>query len=460
MNFPPLSFVYENLKNLFFILISVIALIWPAIYNGYPLVYSDSGAYIFTGFINEVPVDRPIFYSLFVRHMSMAFSLWFVIVVQAILVLFVIYMVVRQLLTNRILVYTSLIIVTLSVTTGISNYTSQIMPDIFSALTILGFGVLVLVDQWRLKEWLLAVIVMYAGLTHLSNVIVLLGMTLVLFVLFILKKTNKRTFFRSVFVAFFPLLILLSVNKIYTGDFKISRASNIFLAGRLIEIGVLKPYLKENCENENFQLCSQLDDIPPHAWVFLWDAESPLYSGGCNDRGMEFCWESKNQEYGEIVKGILAQPKYLKIILKTCSTDFVKQLFDFKIGGLVPQKEHSSVQRWMEEYFKNELSSYKHAIQYSKTLEFELMSSIQFFIVALTFFFVSLVLVIHRGVLLVKTQLALIYLFLIGILGNALTVVTFSAVLDRYQSRIIWIIPLIGFVLLVKLFFHRKNAMS
>src|SRR4051812_45920988 len=67
-------------------LLSLLCLCWQALNNGYALAYPDMGTYIAAGFSGDVPVDRPVMYAFFVRHISMAFSLWLVIVMQAIVV--------------------------------------------------------------------------------------------------------------------------------------------------------------------------------------------------------------------------------------------------------------------------------------------------------------------------------------------------------------------------------------
>ena len=38
-----------------------------AIYNRFPLVYPDTGTYIFSAMELQAPLDRPIFYGLFLR---------------------------------------------------------------------------------------------------------------------------------------------------------------------------------------------------------------------------------------------------------------------------------------------------------------------------------------------------------------------------------------------------------
>jgi hypothetical protein len=61
-----------------------------AIYNRFPLVYSDSGSYL-RGFIEWHNLDeRPIFYSIFVGFLHWRQSLWLIVVGQSLLTVFVI----------------------------------------------------------------------------------------------------------------------------------------------------------------------------------------------------------------------------------------------------------------------------------------------------------------------------------------------------------------------------------
>ncbi|MEZ4979591.1 MAG: hypothetical protein R2772_09875 [Chitinophagales bacterium] len=72
-------------KKIFFFLLGPLLLLFPAFYNGYPLVYSDTGTYIQSGMEMLIPNDRPIFYGLFIRIFSLGFSLWLVIYIQALI---------------------------------------------------------------------------------------------------------------------------------------------------------------------------------------------------------------------------------------------------------------------------------------------------------------------------------------------------------------------------------------
>ena len=65
---------------------ATLALLIAALWNGYPLVYSDTSAYLASGFLLETPIDRPITYGLFMRVCSLnGFSLGLVVLAQAML---------------------------------------------------------------------------------------------------------------------------------------------------------------------------------------------------------------------------------------------------------------------------------------------------------------------------------------------------------------------------------------
>lgn len=440
------------------LLIVSIVLIWPAIHNGYPLVYSDSGTYIAAGFSKQTPVDRPIIYSLFVRHMSLSYSLWLVLISQAFLVVFVIYMLVREFTEKNIALISIGIIVVLSFTTSISNYTSQIMPDIYSALTIIGISILLISKKMKKREYALAIVVVFSAMSHLSNIILLFGIAFLAFFSMLFRLIEKKIFFRILIISLIPVLCTLVVNKVYSGKFQISKASNIFLLGRMAEVGVVKDYLRENCGNNNYGLCEHIDQIPNLAHLFIWDMKSPLYDTVCVNNGWGSCWEEKNDDFGILVKDIIQTPKYRNQILAACTKDFFKQNVDIEIGPLSPQRDGTPVKNWIKFKFNNELTAYENANQYKSKLRFTTMSKIQGYMVVLSLVVIALLLSFYKKMKLNKDHVLIITMLFAGIIGNALVVVSFSTVLNRYQSRIIWIFPLIALMLIYRYVINLKSS--
>ena len=70
------SKAYQNIVVVF---IAALFLSIYAFYNAFPLIFPDSMGYISHGFNNTIPENRPVFYSLFVRHISLNETLWLLI---------------------------------------------------------------------------------------------------------------------------------------------------------------------------------------------------------------------------------------------------------------------------------------------------------------------------------------------------------------------------------------------
>jgi hypothetical protein len=82
-------------QRFFYLLFAAFILLWPAIWNGYPLVFSDTGTYIASAFDQKVPFDRPIGYGDFIQFFSQGVSLWSVVYVQAFFAVYLLWQVVK-----------------------------------------------------------------------------------------------------------------------------------------------------------------------------------------------------------------------------------------------------------------------------------------------------------------------------------------------------------------------------
>src|ERR1700710_1917420 len=73
-------------------------LLWPALWNGYPIVFADTGTYLSQAIHRYAGWDRPVFYSLFMLPLHGTLTLWPVVVAQALLTAWVLWLVCRVLL--------------------------------------------------------------------------------------------------------------------------------------------------------------------------------------------------------------------------------------------------------------------------------------------------------------------------------------------------------------------------
>ena len=58
------------------LVLAAILLLWPAFWNGYPLIFADTGTYLSQAIEHYAGWDRPIFYSLFLFPLHMTVTTW------------------------------------------------------------------------------------------------------------------------------------------------------------------------------------------------------------------------------------------------------------------------------------------------------------------------------------------------------------------------------------------------
>src|ERR1700677_4737543 len=119
----------------------VLSLIWPALWNGYPIVFSDSGTYLSQAMHRYLGWDRPMFYSLFIFPLHLGLTTWPVILVQSCLMVLVLDLTRRAFGVSRwwLLALT----VFLAVTTPLPWVVSELMPDLFTPSLVLLLSLLV-----------------------------------------------------------------------------------------------------------------------------------------------------------------------------------------------------------------------------------------------------------------------------------------------------------------------------
>ncbi|HVZ08230.1 MAG TPA: hypothetical protein VHC04_09970 [Rhodopila sp.] len=64
-------------------------LLWPALWNRYPIVFADTGTYLSQAVHHYAGWDRPVFYSLFILPLHATVTLWPVVAVQALIAVYV-----------------------------------------------------------------------------------------------------------------------------------------------------------------------------------------------------------------------------------------------------------------------------------------------------------------------------------------------------------------------------------
>lgn len=288
------------------VLLGAVIVLLPALINGFPFVYSDTGTYILSAFKGYLSFDRPFWYGPFVYGASLGgLSLWGVAVVQALLC--VVYMFrTTGLLVDPGQVTRTFLLSCAAVTlfSGLGWYAARLIPDIFTGIGLLAMFTMLhpLTSlRWRLVD---VAVVVAACWFHSSNLLIL---PLAGFIALLLLRPKG---YRALGAVWLGITVIGAwggaalANYGLTGTAYVSRNSHVFLMGRMVDSGMLKVYLEEHCRTHGSGICRFQDSLPEVSSEFLWNERSPLWQQGG--------WDATEEEYNAIVMGSFTQFRYLK----------------------------------------------------------------------------------------------------------------------------------------------------
>jgi hypothetical protein len=438
------NFMKIKLKNIFTVLLASLFFLFLGFYNNYPFVYPDTGTYIRSGIKCLIPVDRPIYYGLFIRHLSLLTSMWYVVFAQSIIISYLLFLIFKHFFIKNYRLYFLISVVVLTLTTGVSFHISQLMPDIFTSIAILSFFLLLIIKPFNKIDYIaVSIIFIYSIFTHNSHVYIILLILVFIILLFIIKKKFCKELFNlkrlllvcGIYIT--AIILFPTCNYLLSGTFFYSNTSDFFLISKINDEGILTDYLNENCGKKNYVFCQYKDTL---AWDLLWDMKSPLNRTGN--------WMDIKDECHAINSDILSTPKYSRsLILKTIPHTF-KQFFHFSVGEPNYHEGYCTPAAIeIQKYYQQEIKEFYSNNQISNRLDFKFLNNIQLIIVFISFliFLVFLSNKISPNTKILKFS---IYFILLSLFTNAFVCSTFSVVIDRYQSRVVWLAPLFLLIIL------------
>lgn len=436
--------MYVRLKELFSspaaTVVVVAALSWVAIFNGAPLVFSDSIGYATAALRHEIPgVFSPI-YSYLIAPLHLGYSLWPVVFAQSLALGGVIHLFLRctSSASSSVVVLSVLLLCLFSSLPWVSG---QILPDVFTSVMVLGLFLLAFCASClsRGELYSLIAITTIAVGTHLSHVPIATG--LVILCLLIRSRSGPHRFGlkQTVLLTAGPLVVaiatLLSVNLLASGQVGLSRNSNVFLLAKWIDEGPALAHLRNNCPEAGYALCDYLDALDGKTHDELkWAWDSPFYKVGGFDQ--------LEPEALVIVRRTFAEHP-LEILFHS-AMGASDQLLRFATGdGLTPEYA-KMVAPYLNGIFPSEVAeSILASRQATGTLLVEQFRHLHFVVLAACLAFCTLCAAFWWRAL--PKPLRLFYVYLpLAILWNAAVTGGLSGPFDRYLGRIIWIIPLVA----------------
>jgi hypothetical protein len=272
--------------------LAALLLLWPAFWNVYPLVFSDTGTYLTQAIHRYLGWDRPVFYSLFLYPLHLQQTLWPPVMAQAVLAAWLLHLLRRVLLPDGSAWLLLALVAPLAGLTALPFVASQLMPDVFTPLLVIAVALTVLTPE-KLAQGearLLLPVTGFMIVAHQSHVALSLALLLVLLPLRRVlgasagpaspRQRSTGWLWRAVLPWPLACLALVSVNLIGHGRASLSPFGNVFLLTRLIYDGPGLTALERNCPQSGWRLCAALGRLPPTSDDFLWNADSPLAAAG------------------------------------------------------------------------------------------------------------------------------------------------------------------------------------
>ncbi|NDC42055.1 MAG: hypothetical protein EBZ77_10980 [Chitinophagia bacterium] len=416
------------------VLLGAICLLLPALLNGYPLINTDLGTYLPSGFTLEEPIDRPIAYGLLLRVATLSGkTLYGVVVLQSVLMSWLIVRLIRRMAGGHQYPWLALgIIAFLSVFSSVSWIVSEALPDVFTSIALLALLLLLLQQEQVWVNLLLFFMYTFSITTHISHLAIfcsLMGMVLVLF-RWLFGSQHRG---RGAIVA--AAALLLTLFSVFSMKHALSGSRHVFGMASILEKGILKPYLDETCPTEHYKICAFKDNLNTNPNFFLWYPESPVnLTGG---------WAANKEEYSKIINDTYRRPRFLAMHVKTSLKFTAMQAIQFGIGDGNYKVGLGDV---FGQYVPSDMEAYQHALQRKEQLLPYLGWPNAWIYITVVLSLLVILLLGSRYLRNDTDYRLLVFVVLAGIAMNMWACATFGQINGRYGCRVMWLVPLVAAV--------------
>jgi hypothetical protein len=404
-----------------------------ALWNGFPLVFYDTGGYLAEGLQGAFLAERSPVYSLLLLVMGAGYSLWPVVILQAGLTAWLIAETARIEVPGLSLKGLAAIGLILMLMTGIGWYAGQVEPDCMTALVVLG-SYLLLFRTGFLGPLRIVFIAIATGLAvacHPSHLGLMAGLLLVAMALRVAGRFLALKILPATGAFLIALVLIFTSNYVLTRQIFLTRSGSVFVFARLMQDGIVKRLLDETCPQSGYRLCAYKNRLKTRADAWLWAPDSLFKARGG--------FHGDHTEESRIIADSIRRYPFLQ--LRAAVRDSARQFFAFKTGDGIESQE------WVlkpdfEKMAPGLLPRYLTARQQQGRLRFETLNMIHVTVGMLSL--LGLLLLLQRSMIRRRwNEAALPGLVLTALIGNAIICGTFSNPHDRYQSRVIWLPALV-----------------
>jgi len=433
------------------VLLSLLLLIAPALWNGFALLQYDTGGYLARWYEGYLVPSRAVLYGLMLTA-SAALAFWPLLLVQSALTVWIVALVLRTHgFGGRPLVLLA-VIATLSVCTTLPWLTAILLTDIFCGLGVLAFYLLlmraeILGGGERIG---LIALVAVAAATHNATLAVLGA----LIVAAALLRLVDRERLRVADIGRGGVALMLGAAMVFAADAVVAKrlawtpGGFALSFGRMLQDGIVKKYLEAHCPDRTLQLCAYKDQLPTNADVWFWG--SPLF-----DRLGRFAGLGPEMERIAVASVI----EFPLLQIETALADTAEQLVAVHTGeGVVHWVWHTYF--IVQHYTPRLVPAMWAARQQRGEISFAAINTFQYPLALASMALLPLVGFAAARRMLPREIGEFAAAMSVAVLANAFVCGAMSNPHDRYGARIVWLGSFAALTALLRLAESRRMARS
>jgi hypothetical protein len=406
-------------------------LLGPALWNGYPLLQSDTGGYLARWYEGYLVPSRSTVFGLYL-HVGEGSYFWLNLAIQALATMWILQLTLRVFGLAKPWRLFALCLV-LTMTTALPWLASMLLTDIFAGLSVLSLFLLVLHGKRisTIEKAALFVFTAFAAATHSATMAVLLGLCCAGWIArpFLDGRIAASQLAQGTLTVVAGAALLLSANFALSGRLAWTPGGSAIAFGRMLQDGIVTRYLNEHCPEQHLKLCPYRDALPETADDFLWSRETVF-----NKLGR---FPGLGDEMGFIVGHSLAEYPLLQI--KAALMDMGAQLLKVATGENTDRPSTPHTYGIIQHYLPQQLKPMNAARQQTGFLTFGPVNLVHVPVglMSTVLVFAMLFVAIRRRR--IDDMTLLTATACLTLLGNAAICATISGPHDRYGSRLVWI---------------------
>lgn len=419
----------------------VLVLLAPALWNGWPVIYPDTGGYLARPLTGTLGLGRSAFYGAFLLA-GLPLEFWPNVIIQAALTSWLVVLILRTHGLGRRPLLAVAIVLLLAIATSLPWFVSLLMPDALFPIAVLALHLLIFRANTltRHERIGLCAVVVFAIVSHMAMVGLAAGMIAALwFLRWFARLTQPRLWIATLAVASGLFLAPLS-NALITGHFIFTPGGPSFLFGRLIEDGIVTRYLDEKCPEPALHICAYRNGISRDTDDWLWKNDSPFWKLGG--------WQGYEEEERRIIWATLARYPitHMMTALRAATLQFSLFTTDFSNEP----GDNAPTLGIFKDYAPQLLPNLRAARLEAAPFDADPLNFVHVPVAIISLVVVIVAVVWRRRLHVASETTALSASVLLALVLNAVICGVFSHPDDRYQSRLIPLATLATAVLLLR----------